>query len=265
MNIFKHEFRLYIKPTLGWVLAFFIMLAVFFGIYPMFQDSVATVEKILSSFPEAFIKAMGFDLMNFTSEIGFLGFLMTYIILIGGIQAMNLGLSLLSNELRDKTADFLYSKPVMRINIIHSKILVGITCILITNILFAIGSLFTLSLMVKADFSLKLLSLFWGSLLLTQVFFLTFGMMVSVFMNKLKSVVPVSLGTVFMFFIINMLNESIEGRPLTPLTPFAYFHAGQLIQDLAYDYKWLLLNICLLIIFAITAYIRQMKKDIPSV
>jgi len=204
-------------------------------------------------------------LMNFTSEIGFLGFLMTYIILIGGIQAMNLGLSLLSNELRDKTADFLYSKPVKRIHIIHAKVLVGIICILITNVLFSIGSMLTLNLMVHADFSLKLLFLFWGSLFMSQLFFLSLGMMVSVYMNKLKSVVPVSLGTVFMFFIINMLNESIQGRPLTPLTPFAYFHAGQLIQDLSYDYRWLFINICLVVLFTIMAYRYQMKKDIPSV
>ena len=265
MNIFKHEMRLYFKTTLAWNFWLVMVLVVFASIYPMFLNSIEIVEKILSSFPEYLMQAFGLDLMSFSSAIGFFGFLFTYIILIGGIQAMTLGLSLLSNEQRDKTADFLYTKPVKRSSIIHSKVLVGLCYIIITNIIFSVSAIITLNIISENGYSIVLLMLLLGSLFLTQLFFLSLGLMVSVFMNKLKTVVPISLGTVFLLFILNMLNESIQGKPLTFLTPFAYFHVGRLYSNMSYDLKWLLLNSCLIIVFIGVSYYKQIKKDLPTV
>jgi len=109
------------------------------------------------------------------------------------------------------------------------------------------------------------LMLFIGSLFLIQLFFLTFGMLLSVFMNKLKTVIPVSLGVVFGFFILNLLNESLSGKPLTAISPFAYFSTTGIYENSAYDIKWLILNCVLVVAFTVGAYVKYIKKDIPSV
>lgn len=265
MNIFKHELRLYFKTTITWMISLVAIIFFFAGIYPMFSDSVAAVSKILDSFPDGLKNALGLTTLDLTSIMGFFGFMFAYVILVGGVQAMNIGLSLLSNEQRVKTADFLMSKPVKRIKIVHAKVAAGAVYIVLTNILFSIGCLFALGVIAKAEIDYQLLLLFLGSLLLTQLFFMSLGLFMSVFMDKLKTVIPVSLGTVFGFFILNMLNESIEGKPLNALTPFAYYSPGLIYSNMSYETRWLLLNIVLVILFTTVAYIKYIKKDIPSV
>lgn len=265
MNIFKYEMKMYFKTTLIWLASLSMIMFFFSGIYPMFQDSAVAMNKILASFPEGMKKALGLTTLDLSSIMGFFGFMFAYILLAGGIQAMNLGLSLLSVEQREKTADFLMAKPIKRIQIVHAKFAVGLTYIVLTNVFFSIISWITLVVISETVVDSKLLFLFLGSLFLTQLFFLSLGMFMSVFMNKLKTVVPISLGVVFAFFILNMLNESLEGQPLTALTPFAYYNAGQIYGDMSYDMLWLGLNILLFALMSAGAYIQFIKKDIPSV
>lgn len=265
MNIYKHELKLYFKTTVIWMVSLIAIIFFFAGIYPMFSDSAAAVSKILESFPDGLKNALGLTTLDLSSFMGFFGFMFAYILVVGGVQGMNMGLSLLSNEQREKTADFLMAKPVKRIEIVHAKLLSGLTYIVLTNIAFSIGCLYALTFIAGAEIDMKLLFLFLGSLFFTQLFFMSLGLFMSVFMDKLKTVVPVSLGVVFGFFILNMLNESIEGRPLSALTPFAYYNPGYIYSNMSYDMKWLILNGVLVILFTLIAYMKFIKKDIPSV
>lgn len=264
MNIIKHELRLYLKSTITWILSLIGVMIMFVSIFPAFKGSIGAMNTVLESFPEALKKMLGLTSMDMSNVIGFFGFMFMYITLIGAIQAMNLGLSLLSNEQRDKTADFLIAKPVKRINVVTAKLATGLIYIVITDIVFYFASLFSL-LILGDSFDRYIHLLFVGSLLFVQLFFLCFGMFISVFMDKMKTVIPISLGVVFGFFVLNMLNESIESRPLSAFTPFAYFNTSNIYESSSFDAFWLILCLALTFIFGIGAYIKYIKKDIPSV
>ena len=265
MNIFKHELRIYFKSTLIWIISLVVLVILFSGIYPVMKDGSEVMAQVISKFPEGFQKALGINIVDFSEPLGFYSFIFMYIILTGSLQAMNLGLSILSNELRDKTADFLLAKPIKRIKIVNAKFLAAILILLITNIFFAIASQISLNLMAGYSYSNKALIYILFSLFLIQIFFLTLGMLISVFLDKIKTIVPISMGVVFGFFILNMLNQSLEGEPLTAFTPFAYFSASSIYENIGYDMKWFVLNLVLVIIFTVGAYIKYIKKDIPSV
>ena len=265
MNILKHELRLYYKTTLTWAISIAFLVILFGAIYPTFSDSVDVMNKVLENFPEGFKEALGLGTMDLGEPLGFYGFMFMYITLTGAIQAMNLGLSILSNELRDKTADFLMAKPVKRIKILHAKFSAALINIVVTNIIFIIVSKIVLNSMADEGYSSQTFIFMACSLFLIQLFFLSFGMFISVFMDKMKSVVPISMGMVFGFFVLNMLNESLDGAPLSAITPFAYFSPGGIYETQSYDTKWLILNLVLVVVFSVGAYIRYIKKDIPSV
>lgn len=265
MNILKHELKLYFKSTLIWVVSLVVIMLFFTAIYPSFKDSAEAMNKILESFPDSFKKALGMSTMDLSSMLGFFGFMFTYVMLVGGVQAMNLGLSILSNEQRVKTADFLLAKPVKRIKVLHAKLGAGVIYILATNVIFSVSTFILLNMMADSDLSNTILFLFFGSLLMVQLFFFSFGMFVSTFMDKLKTVTPISLGAVFGFFIVNMLNESLDGTPLSAFTPFAYFKPTYIYEHVAYDGRWLILNAVLVVGFTVGAYVKYIKKDIPSV
>ena len=44
---------------------------------------------------------------------------------------MNLGIGIISKEVRDKTADFLLTKPVSRVTILVAKMMAAFTCIVL--------------------------------------------------------------------------------------------------------------------------------------
>ncbi len=265
MNILKHEIKMYRKSTLTWIISLIFVVVMCALIFPTVRDSAGVMNDALSAFPEGLRSALGISVLDLSEALGFFGFLFMYITLIGAIQGMNLGLSILSVELRDKTADFLFAKPVKRKTIIFSKLGAALLSLLFTNVVFIIVSKLILDSMGETSYSFEIFASFMMSLLFIQLFFLSLGMLMSVFMNRLKTVLPISLGVVFSFFILNLLNESFAEKPLTALTPFAYFSTSNIYTNKGFELEWLILNFVLVLLFSIGTYIRYIKKDIPSV
>ncbi|MFZ3373601.1 MAG: ABC transporter permease subunit, partial [Desulfitobacteriaceae bacterium] len=115
----------------------------------------------------------------------------------GSIQAMNLGISILSKEVREKTADFLLTKPVSRCKIITAKLLSTLTSLVITDVIYLIITLIMLSLIQSGAYNLKIFLMISVTLFFVQLLFLSLGVIVSVVVPKIRSVLPISLGTVF--------------------------------------------------------------------
>ena len=85
--------------------------------FPSFQNDAGGFLEILKGYPEAVQKALGVEMSNITSLLGYYSFVLVYIVLIGSVQGCNLGLNILSKEERDKTAEFLLVKPVKRVRL----------------------------------------------------------------------------------------------------------------------------------------------------
>ncbi len=265
MNILKHEIKMYRKSTVTWIISLLIVVLMCAVMFPAIKDSADSMYDALSAFPEGLKSALGISVMDLSEPLGFFGFLFMYVTLLGAIQGMNLGLSILSMELRDKTADFLFAKPVKRQTIIYSKLGAALLSIVISNLVFLIVSMVTLNLMGEQPYDFEIYISFILSLLFIQLFFLSLGMFMSVFMNRLKTILPVSLGVVFSFFILNLLNESFVEKPLTAFTPFAYFSTSNIYVNKGIEAEWLILNVLLILFFTVGSYIKYIKKDIPSV
>ncbi len=118
MNMFLHELKAYRKSTIVWTCALVAVSILFLSLFPSFSKDVAEFNKILESFPEGVRKALGISIDTISTFIGFYSYVFLYIVLCGSIQAMNLGVSILSKEVREKTADFLLTKPVTRMQVV---------------------------------------------------------------------------------------------------------------------------------------------------
>ncbi len=94
-----------------------------------------------------------------------------YITLCGSIQAMNLGTSMLSKEVRDKTADFLLTKPVSRSEIMTAKLLAALTSLVITNGMYLIISSIMASAVTSEAYSVKTFLMISITLFFIQLMF----------------------------------------------------------------------------------------------
>ncbi|MEH7303569.1 ABC transporter permease subunit [Neobacillus drentensis] len=265
MNIFFHELRAYRKSTIIWTVSLVLIIALFMSFYPAFAKDADSFKKIMEGYPEAIRNAIGFNLGNFFTILGFYCFPLSFITLCGAIQGMNLGTSIVSKEVREKTADFLLTKPITRTTIMTSKLLAAFISIVMTSIIYLIVTLI-LTFQVKTDeFSVKILVLLSLTMFFIQLIFLAIGVMISVIVPKIKSVLSVSLTTVFAFYFLGMFSSSTGEEAKRYISPFKYFDTAYIIKHSGYEASFLIVS-AVIIILAITAsYFVYIKKDIHSV
>jgi ABC-2 type transport system permease protein len=264
MNIYFHELRAYRKSTFIWSVSLMVLVLFFMSMFPSISKDAEEFKKLLEGYPLAVRKALGLEMNYFFSVIGFYSYSFLYISLLGAIQAMNLGISIVSKEVREKTADFLLTKPVTRTEILTAKLLAAITALLLTNIAFIIASSIVINHVALNDFNDKVFLLISFTLLYLQIIFLAIGIIISVLVRKIKSVLTVSLATVFTFFIIAMISSTSGDDIQRYLSPFKYFDPGFIMKNSHYEVTFMLVGGFIVIMSIVVSYLVYNKKNIHA-
>ncbi|WP_071394361.1 ABC transporter permease subunit [Bacillus tuaregi] len=262
MNMFLHELWANRKSTMIWTISIILISALYMSFYPSFAKDAEEFRRIMAGFPAPVRDLLGLNLSNLFTILGYYSFTLTFITLCGAIQAMNLGTSIISKEVREKTADFLLTKPVSRTAVITAKLLAALTSLFITNIVYLVFAM-VMAFQVKTDdFSYSVLIKLSLTVLFIQLIFLALGFLISVIVPKLKSVLPVSLGTVFAFYFLGMFSDEASKRFLSP---FKYFDYKYIIKHGSYEAAFLITIGVFFIASIMASYLIYKKKDIHSV
>lgn len=265
MNMYLHELKAYRKSTIIWTCSLVLMIILFLSMFPSFSKDAGDVKRLLEGYPEALRKSIGLSLDTFFTLLGFYSYIFVYIVLCGSIQAMNLGTSIISKEVREKTADFLLTKPVARKSIMTAKLLAVLTSLIITNIIYLFAASF-MAISVKTDtFSLKVFFMISITLFFVQLMFMTLGILISVAFPKIKTVLPISLGIVFGFFMLGMLSTTIADNASRFFIPFKYYDTAYIIKNSSYEASFIIIEIVFIILTIFASYLIYDKKDIHAV
>ena len=154
--MFKREFKINFKSLLLWTVILLAIYILIFAIYPSLinEETKESLNLMMESMPQEMLSAFNMDIVGIESAFGWFkteGYV--FLTLIGGLYAAILGSTILLKEESDKTIEFLYAKPVSRVQIVTSKILCGIINIFIFTLIITIGNLIGLS--QSEDFELK--------------------------------------------------------------------------------------------------------------
>ncbi|CAM4442931.1 ABC-2 type transport system permease protein [Paenibacillus endophyticus] len=265
MNIFLHELKSYGKSTLIWSVSLVALLVLFMSMYPSIAADIDSFKKLLDSYPEAVRKAIGLEVENLGSVLGFYAYIFLYLSLCGAIQGMNIGTSIISKEIRDKTADFLMTKPVSRITVLTSKILAALTSLVATNMFFLTAASMMLDQVKTEEYSAATFFMITATLFYVQLIFIALGVVISVIARKIKSVLTLSLGTVFTFFIVGMLVSTGNNEAKRYLSPFKYFDTAAISRSSSYEPSFLLAGAGIVLISLLVSYFVFIRKDIHAV
>ena len=264
MNIFLRELKAYRNSTIIWALSLSALTLVFLLMYPAFTKDVEQTRKVLSNLPLPVREALGISLKNFFTIFGFYSYLFNFAVLAGAVQAMNIGVGVISKETSGKTADFLLSKPVTRFSVLVSKLAAAVATLIVTNVIFIIASLIAAKSVSTESFSNKTFIMLTLTLFLVQLVFLTLGILFGVVLKKVKSVIAVSLPTVFAFFIIGTLGAILGNDNVRDITPFKYFDAAYIINNSAYETKFLVIEALVIIVALVASFTIFIRKDLQS-
>ena len=266
MNIFKHEFNMKKRSIIIWSLSLPAFMIFYMAFFPAMAKDSASFDAIMNNFPEEMLQALGMRPgLSLSSLMGFFTLTFAMIQLAIAIQAANYGFSILSEEERELTADFLMSKPVSRSRIYFSKFFAALLSLLITSIAVGISSFIALKLFNGGN-SYEISNVF--KLVLTvpvfQLVFLSIGMLVSLLFKKIRSVLSLSMGLSIGLYVVNSVSGILESDILGYITPFYYFEPGLILIDGAYDLKLFAMAIGIIILSLVSSYKLYNRRDIHS-
>lgn len=266
MNVFLREIAAYRKSTVIWMASMGTMVFVFMaGMWPGFAKDVTAAKDVLNNLPPAVKAAFAISLENFFTVFGFFAYLLTFATVAMAIQAMNVGAGVIAKEFSGKTADFLLSKPVRRWQVLTAKLAAALTSVALVGVTFSVVGYFAALVGAQGEsFSATTFFLLALTVLLVQIFFMTLGALFAVVIPKIKSVVTVSLPATFAFFIIGTLGEIVGNEEVRYITPFKFFDPLYIMNNDAYETKFLLLEAVLVAVFLAAAYVIFQKKNVRA-
>ena len=263
--IFRYELRQRWSSVGIWAGSLAGLLLTFMALFPSFSADMAAMNQVLDSFPPEFKAMFGLNALDLATLEGYFGFCFVFCQLCLAIQAANYGLSLVSVEEDELTADFLLTRPLSRPTILTSKLLANLTSLLVTQILFWAVSLASIA-MFKGDaqYEPRAIMLLLGSGVIFQLLFFSLGLMISLFNRRMHSVTPWSLGLAFGTYVIGAFSGILGDVKLEYLSPFKHFDPGKIIRDLQYDMPVLIMDALIVIVAIGVSYWLYQKRDIAS-
>lgn len=264
MNVFRRELAAYRRSMIVWAASLSGLVVVFMALYPAFTTDVELMRDLLGQFPEVVRDAFNISLSSFFTIYGFYGYLLSFAILAGAIQAMNLGTGIISKEVSGKTADFLLSKPITRARVVTAKLAAALVVLIVTNAVFSVVAFATARGVAEEPFDTGTFFLMSSTLALVQLFFLALGALFAVSLPKIKSVVAVSLPTVFAFYIIAMIGDVLADDRVSYLTPFKFYETSYIVDNGGLDGVFLAIEVGFLAVAVALSYWIYLKKDVPS-
>lgn len=265
MNIYLHELKMNMRSVLVWSLSVAVLIFLFLGLFSSIAIDLEAFNSILQNYPPEMLAAFGWDKMDISNPLGFFAFAFLFAQICVSIQASNYGFSLVSVEERELTADFLLAKPVDRWTILTAKLLAALTSLAITNAVVWVSSMAALAAFTENGYDTNTFVLVMLTITFLQLFFLMVGLVISLMMRRVRSVIPLTMGMVFGMFLLGSFGGALGGDAFDYVTPFKHFEATAIIQDGSYDLSKVAVSAVVIVVSLIASYVLYKQRNIPTV
>lgn len=263
MQIFTRELKTQRRPLFFWCLGMLLMIWSGMEKYSGLKLSGNAASEMLSQLPQSIRKIVGIDGLDINSIVGFYGVLYIYIAVLAAIQAVLLGASIITKEERDKTIEFLATKPISRIKIITEKLLAGFAVISILNIFTLCTTLYMVASHNGGNAETKYALLLMIAMYLIQLIFFSLGSFTAALLHNPKKASYLASGIMMMTFVLYIFMGIASNLDfLRPLSPFKYFEATNIIHTSSLSGVYIIFSGILITIFVTATYYLFNKKDL---
>jgi len=262
MNIFLRELKANRKALIIWSICMLFLVLSGMGKYTAYSAS-GQGNEVFNKIPHSLKALLGMGSFDVTTMAGYFAMLFLYIELTVAIHAVLLGSGIIGKEERDKTTEFLITKPVSRTTIITSKLLTAFVNILILNIVTLISSIVMVAAYNKGDDITGEIIIFMVSMFIVQLIFLSLGAMIAAFIRKSKVSGSISAGVLLTSFVISKITDLTDRLNfLNLLTPFKYFSYKNIIDGNGLNISIIVLSLVLVAAFCGSTYFLYSKRDL---
>lgn len=262
LNIFRFEMKQYRGSIIAWSIG--IAAAIIF-LLPMFVTLTGDPSTVESLGDNPLLDTMGISVDLFTTTTGIFGYLNSFILLAAAAHACNLGLSIITKEHMQNTADFLMAKPYSRTNIFFAKLFASLCVIASVGFSYFLASLGTINVVSDQGFLFQQFFQMYLTFPMIQLFFLLLGILISTIISRVSAPLPLALGLSFGFYVVGLFSNVIQSTIARLFSPFRYFDINLILSADGYETGYIVLYLMLILIFFMISYVVYIKKDMKMV
>lgn len=246
-----------------WSLAIVIFGVFMFAFFPLMADQQQAMDLILEHYPVEMLKAFGLSNVESLSTLkGYVPFVFIFTLLINGVFASLVGFKVLSEEESDKTADFLFSKPISRNRVFIIKNAIALYQLFVVFVVSSLSTTVVVAYFITDQASsLETLIVLYEGLFYFQLLFYTLAMVISMMFNYVRSSVSLAIALSFLMYALYSIGQIIDTSWLLYSTPFYYFEAAQLLMDQSIPQNYIYLTVLVSSVALVISYLRFVKKD----
>lgn len=260
MVLIRHELRQCRVTLLIWTAVIAFMLSLCIIIYPEMETGMGSVSAMFSEMGN-FSAAFGMDRLNFGEFTGFFGVECGNILGLGGAFFAALsGISILSKEEKDKTAEFLLTHPLSRWKIAAQKLVSVMLQLILLNSIVLVITAASIHAVGESPAIRSLLLLFLAYFILQiETACICFG--ISAFLSH--GGIGIGLGIAVLFYFLNLIANLTENAEfLKYITPFGYTESADIIADECLNVQYLSVGLLFTAAGIMAGFFRYCKKDI---
>lgn len=262
MNIFLRELKANRKALIIWSLCMVLFVLSGMAKYTAYSSGGAGSE-VFTKMPYSMKAILGMGSFDVTTMSGYFAFLFLYLEVTVAIHAVLLGSGIIAKEERDKTTEFLMVKPVSRTTIITSKFLAALVNIVIVNIVTLISSILMVAAYNKGKAINGEILMFFISMFIIQLIFLTLGALLSAVMKNPKVSGSLATGILFSAYVISKITDLTDRlNILNVLSPFKYFNYQNIVVGNGLNLVIVILTILLIATFSVSTYFFYMRRNL---
>jgi ABC-2 type transport system permease protein len=263
MNIFLREMKASRKSLIIWCLSVIMMVYMGMVKFKSYQSSGQSINDLLGDMPNSLKAVLGFGSFDVSKPIGFYGMLFLYLLLMTTIHAVMLGAGIIAKEERDKTTEFLMTRPVSRYSVITSKLLAALFNVVILNVVTLASSIALMNSYsggeaVSGDIIKLMIGMF-----ITQVLFMSIGTGFAAINKNSKASASLAAAILMATFVLAKIidvNDRLES--LKYLTPFKYFEAEGLLLGNGFEPAFIIISVILIAALSALTYVFYNKRDL---
>ncbi len=263
--LFKMELRRNRKALILWTavigLLIFFTMSLFHSVL-QYQQQIAGMVKIM---PAMAMKMRGFSNINdIFSVVGFYtANNLVYMMLLGSIYSITLSSNILLKEEYGKTAEYLMSRPLSRMEIFSTKLSLAGVNVIILNLIATFIGFISIMIFKKGPFHLQPFLVISLYTLLLNLLFGSLGFFISVMMRRARPITSLCVGLVMVLYLVYTISRmsGVDGS-FGYLSPFKWVNIDVLSPTYGIEFIRLLafLGGSVLLIFA--SWIVYRRKDI---
>lgn len=262
MTLFRHEMKSNRVSLLIWCGVLNAMTLLTMLLYPSFKGQMGSLSSIFSMMGP-FSAALGLDVLDFNSAIGFYGIETGTMLSIGGTMfAAFTGIALLSKEEGGHTAEFLLTQPISRARVAAQKLLaLGCLLILFNAISAGLGALCFAAIGEPLPAGPFLLFHLAQLLLHIEIGCVCFCL--SAFARRTQ--VGLGLGIALLLYFLSLIINIVDAVDfLRYITPFSYAESSRILTKGSLDGTLLAVGGGVTAAAVALAFIHYQRKDIAA-